>query len=854
MFKRISLLIVFSLIAGVAFAGAAGLVPIPREEIVFLPGSHNLKDSTGELSAGTIARTSDDMLPDGSGWARGDRDQLIGTSDQNDDTNWPLTIAVDAGSVYILSTDTSGATVTVAEDTATLDATGSATYGAANAFSFRCTAGGDITLSVSGSSTPRAMLEEVPSDLALGAELVTNGTFDSDITGWSDYASRLNTLEWSSGRVHAVESDGDWTHLETGDDISLVAGSAYKLSYDYEYISGAGLTAIIQAGATVSDARHTFSINTSTDTYQYIFVAETTEDATLKFVSQGSTEYYLDNVSIKEVPLSVWTDALGPELIESAGQNPTDTDSYWSKANCSLNSDGGLVGTAGEIQHRIEKTNLLSASTTYIFSCKAKEGFVNSVVLHHQDDTGDENSKFNLNTGVVSSPDARHSASISSTAEADGYYTVSIVFTTGTVSTNKLRIGGSDGTDFTYVGGVTTPDIYIKDISLKELGDFHIQPSPYTNASTIPAEGVYLDGWNYIQNATVLNLLPYSNDISEFTVTRTTVEPDAVLLPTGDYGGNNFLKEDNTAANTHYTYYDISGIEDSTTHMASGFAKANGRTWIKVECRSKDNTTDRAHFQLSGSGAVGTIGGGVGAGEAGIYAVGSNGWYRWWMLYETATGATTPRLKIELAEADNDVTFDGDNTSGVYLWCLNLTEGSALYRPIPTNGVPAYTTPETVSVALSTGLKDILDDSGTYGTTTSEGTMIVEITPGYAYTDLSGDVPIISLNSGAEFLYVDNAGNVETTDGTNTANVDIDFANGDELIVAITWSKTGDSIRIGIKESGSWTWDSSSAAYEDKWALGANIVFGDSNEFPYSWRNLRFFRRALPTDIIEANF
>jgi hypothetical protein len=324
MFKRISLLIVFSLIAGVAFAGAAGLVPIPREEIVFLPGSHNLKDSTGELSAGTISRTSDDMLPDGSGWAWGDRDQLIGTSDQNDDTNWPLTIAVDAGSVYILSTDTSGATVTVAEDTATLDATGSATYGAANAFSFRCTAGGDITLSVSGSSTPRAMLEEVPSDLALGDELLGDPGFEDwdgsdDLqNSWTENSEDANNYFTEHANGVRIVSDNS-TAVYLSQPISFTSGETYQFTFvKSDHVSGSIRFSVRnQADDGNLVEATTISSSDADGTYRYFCVSGSTETGTLKIWrdNAGSTDYVMNSTSIQEVPLSVWTDALGPELV-----------------------------------------------------------------------------------------------------------------------------------------------------------------------------------------------------------------------------------------------------------------------------------------------------------------------------------------------------------------------------------------------------------------------------------------------------------------------------------------------------------------------------------------------------------
>jgi hypothetical protein len=769
MFKRISLLIVFSLIAGVAFAGAAGLVPIPREEIVFLPGSHNLKDSTGELSAGTIARTSDDMLPDGSGWARGDRDQLIDTTTGQNPTSadswWTKTNC---------TVDDDGGIVAAGDDDENHDIRKALTTDAAN------------------------------------NTYIFSAKFKKGELNWT----RLNSYNATDGSKN-VSFD-----LENGV-IGAVNGS--PVSYGMDPIDSDGYYRCWVVW-TITDAGTTY----------YIYPAESDSDLSYSD-STGNPLIYVKEIMLEEVPSDL---TLGADI----------TVTGITKANPGVVSATGHGMVTGAYVKFKSLTEMTELNGTYQYVTRIND---NSFSINDTSGYGAAET-----TGGACANEVPISVWTDALGPLQNSGTLTIGTTYQIISTETDHFyAGCAVNDVFEAAAETALDA---NNTVKEVGAF-IQPSPYVNASTIPAEGVYLDGWHHIQNTTVLNLIPYSNDISEFTVTRTTVEPDAVLLPTGDYGGNNFLKEDNTAANTHYTYYDISGLKDSTTYMASGFAKANGRTWIKVECRSKDNSTDRAHFQLSGSGAVGTVGGGVGAGEAGIDAVGSNGWYRWWMLYETATGAAQPYFRIFLAEADNDTVFDGDNTSGVYLWCLNLTEGSVLYRPIPTYGVPAYTTPETVSVALSTGLKDILDDSGTYGTTTSEGTMLIDVTVYADETVIDSQMKFVHTGSTSTptLIYFDHTENpvkLRSYDGaTPTTSLSSGgFSSGTNFIMALTWSKTNNLRNVGFSKDGAaWVWET--GTYDGNFQV-QDMQIGADTVFPFAWRNLRFFRRALPTDIIEANF
>ena len=130
-------------------------------------------------------------------------------------------------------------------------------------------------------------------DKTLGSELVTNGAFSSDVSGWTKDGDAASTIEYDSGRLKvtaATNYDGASQSVS-----GLVAGQTYKFSADYEL--GTATQLQIRAGSEPS----TDISSPSSGTAVNYFTASATS-MTVYVRTGGSTgTIFFDNVSVKKV-------------------------------------------------------------------------------------------------------------------------------------------------------------------------------------------------------------------------------------------------------------------------------------------------------------------------------------------------------------------------------------------------------------------------------------------------------------------------------------------------------------------------------------------------------------------------
>lgn len=144
----------------------------------------------------------------------------------------------------------------------------------------------------------RCFLSDTEVGSVTGPELVTNGTFDTDTTGWTPSTANVTATRNASGQLEVTNNGAGWV-TQT---INTIAGRTYRLEVNWSQKQGSGRFNI---GTTVGGSSPVSLVNSGNYTggNAFTFVAS----ATTTFISladagggAGTVQIY-DNISVREV-------------------------------------------------------------------------------------------------------------------------------------------------------------------------------------------------------------------------------------------------------------------------------------------------------------------------------------------------------------------------------------------------------------------------------------------------------------------------------------------------------------------------------------------------------------------------
>jgi len=154
-----------------------------------------------------------------------------------------------------------------------------------------------------------------------GSELVTNGTFASDVSGWT---AENSVVTWSAGKMRVVTVGANGWAKQI---LSLTVGKTYLITASSSVIAGGVTNASIRIHPDTSSASIPVKMQlsvTGTDTYALIFTATAASQLLLAQNGFNSTIEY-DDISVKEATMSVSPTATGLDGIANTATTLTAT-------------------------------------------------------------------------------------------------------------------------------------------------------------------------------------------------------------------------------------------------------------------------------------------------------------------------------------------------------------------------------------------------------------------------------------------------------------------------------------------------------------------------------------------------
>jgi len=178
------------------------------------------------------------------------------------------------------------------------------------------------------------------------------------------------------------------------------------------------------------------------------------------------------------------------------------------------------------------------------------------------------------------------------------------------------------------------------------------------------------------------NLIKYSEDFtqSEWTKANTSINSNNITAPDGTQTADKFIE--NTSSAQH-TIYDNVAWTTGQDYSFSVFAKKGERNILAIVFPyTAFGAWKYASFNLD-TGATITVDSGV---TASIESL-PNGWYR--CMATATTNATTSAdmaIKMQTVGISQGESYQGDGSSGFYIWGAQLEQLSYATSYIPTNG------------------------------------------------------------------------------------------------------------------------------------------------------------------------
>jgi hypothetical protein len=347
------------------------------------------------------------------------------------------------------------------------------------------------------------------------------------------------------------------------------------------------------------------------------------------------------------------------------------------------------------------------------------------------------------------------------------------------------------------------------------------------------------------------NLIHYSHELNElwWVTNRLTRSVDGLLGPDGTTAADGLIST--SVSNTHFLSAPVmTGIAQNDKIAFTVYAKPGAEDWLVVilyfyNAAHAEVGVGYYYFNI----ATGTIGSKIESGDGTVsdYIIESatNGFYRVGIIASCSNAGTAEiRGHYFCAEADNDVTFAGDNsTVTTWVWGADLKKQAYFDSYVITSGA-------TAARATESGYPLWTNPSGLFDSTFT-ASMWVRFA--FAEADVSTDGGILACKDAtASLLYHDVSGNgIAIHDGTTEITVALAFAKNTWYKLVVK-AQVGGNFNVGYDSGSGITWGTAAAFDGDFNAAGAGLQLGRALQGPMWIRDLRLYDHILSDSQINS--
>ena len=133
-------------------------------------------------------------------------------------------------------------------------------------------------------------------------DIVTNGTFDTDLTGWVDQDMGTGVSSWETGQLKLVGSDATTNRAGRSQALTTIIGHKYVASADVSIVGSGTVGMLIGNAAMATEHGAVFtSITGTTELTREFTATHTTTYISFRNGGATATEAFVDNVSVMHI-------------------------------------------------------------------------------------------------------------------------------------------------------------------------------------------------------------------------------------------------------------------------------------------------------------------------------------------------------------------------------------------------------------------------------------------------------------------------------------------------------------------------------------------------------------------------